>query len=349
MQVNIRTSIRALCLLMAMVVPAGAVYYPVAATAQDSTPSSPSAAITVQGVRTATLPYGSEATVAWTTSGFDVCSVTPGNWHGTQGVKKIDRVTAKQTYTLTCTGPTHTATAYATYAVLPPTFDYLRSSLKSAETIANRDALNDMSWRVYDANARYQAGKVEQSKHILAATVTRANKLVEKKKLSADAGTKYVSAVAALTASWGKPTPVPDVLPADAIMAVAPNGGYPAQWANPPRGTVIDAWGMFNRESVSYAAWKVYDTYGSMPFWGGNPNQWPDKARGVGIRVDFIAEPRSVAILNRGAYGHAMWVEAVNTDGTVRISQYNNDFTGAYSETTISALQARSLTYIHFK
>jgi surface antigen/peptidoglycan hydrolase CwlO-like protein len=124
------------------------------------------------------------------------------------------------------------------------------------------------------------------------------------------------------------------------------HGGYPALWNNSPQDTMIDSWGMYNRECVSYTAWKVYQTYGYMPYWGGvgNANQWPGDAQRAGISTGSVPKPNSVAIWNVGAFGHAMWVEAVN-GSTIYVSQYNYDYQGHYSEMSING---SGLTYIYF-
>lgn len=124
------------------------------------------------------------------------------------------------------------------------------------------------------------------------------------------------------------------------------HGGYPAEWNNAGQDTVLDSWGMYNRECVSYTAWKVYQTYGYMPYWGGsgNANQWPGDAIRAGIPIGSTPKVHSVAIWNVGAFGHAMWVEAVNGN-TIYVSQYNYDYQGHYSEMSISA---SGLTYIYF-
>jgi len=128
------------------------------------------------------------------------------------------------------------------------------------------------------------------------------------------------------------------------------HGGYPARWDNVAQDSVIDSWGMYNRECVSYAAWKVYSTYGYMPYWGGsgNANQWPGNAQRAGIPTSSTPKADTVAIWNVGSYGHAMWVEAVNSDGSLWVSQYNYDYQGHYSEMAVSASMARNLTYIYF-
>jgi surface antigen len=133
------------------------------------------------------------------------------------------------------------------------------------------------------------------------------------------------------------------------VVAGDPNhGGYPAKWDAPIRqDSRLDSWGMYNRECVSYAAWKVYQTYGSMPYWGGvgNANQWVRDARRAGIATGPTPAVHSVAISMRGYYGHAMWVEKVAGD-MIYVSQYNYDLHGHYSEMW---LHASDLTYIYFK
>lgn len=128
------------------------------------------------------------------------------------------------------------------------------------------------------------------------------------------------------------------------------HGGYPAYLDNAAQDSLVDPWGMYNRECVSYTAWKVQQTYGYMPYWGGvgNANQWPGNAARAGIPTGNTPRANSVAVWNVGYYGHVMWVEAVNSDGSIWISQYNYDFNGHYSEMLVSASMAANLTYIYF-
>lgn len=124
-------------------------------------------------------------------------------------------------------------------------------------------------------------------------------------------------------------------------------GGYPGRWCNIPMDTVVDNWGMYNRECVSYTAFRVAASGRHMPYWGGvgNANQWDDNARAAGIPVDGNPQPGDVAISNSGYYGHAMYVESVNPNGTINISQYNASWTGTYSTNTITV---GNLVFIHF-
>lgn len=131
-------------------------------------------------------------------------------------------------------------------------------------------------------------------------------------------------------------------------------GGYPAMWCEIPMDSVIDAWGMYNRECVSYTAFKVHQDYLSgrnnrdMPYWGGigNANQWDDNAYAYGIPVDNNPTPGAIAVSNSGFYGHVMYVESVNGDGTFNISQYNASLDGRYS--TRSNVSRAGLVFIHF-
>lgn len=124
-------------------------------------------------------------------------------------------------------------------------------------------------------------------------------------------------------------------------------GGYPGQWCNIPMDSVADNWGMYNRECVSYTAFRVAASGRHMPYWGGagNANQWDDNAYAAGIPADSSPRAGDVAISNAGYYGHAMYVESVNPNGTINISQYNADLRGTFSTNTISP---GGLVFIHF-
>ncbi|HSX05367.1 MAG TPA: CHAP domain-containing protein [Candidatus Saccharimonadales bacterium] len=125
------------------------------------------------------------------------------------------------------------------------------------------------------------------------------------------------------------------------------HGGYPAVWDNAVQDSQLDSWGMYNRECVSYTAWKVYQTYGNMPNWGGvgNANQWVRDARRAGIATGSTPQVHAVAISMAGYYGHAMWVEKVSGN-MIYVSQYNYDLRGHYSEMWV---KSSYFTYIYFK
>ena len=133
-----------------------------------------------------------------------------------------------------------------------------------------------------------------------------------------------------------------------AIAGDPAHGRYPTKWDAPVmQDSRLDNWGMYNRECVSYTAWKVYETFGHMPYWGGvgNANQWPADARAAGIPTGSTPKVHSVAVSMRGYYGHTMWVEKVKGN-KIYVSQYNYDLQGRYSEMWVDA---SNFTYIYFK
>lgn len=133
----------------------------------------------------------------------------------------------------------------------------------------------------------------------------------------------------------------------------AGGGGYPGVWANAPIDSLVDSWGMYNRECVSYVAYRVAANYRAtgrgydMPYWGGrgNANQWPGNAAGAGIPTGYTPKARAAAVVPGGVYGHIMYVESVNSDGTITVSDYNLAWDGLYRNYKRSAA---GLVYIYF-
>lgn len=120
------------------------------------------------------------------------------------------------------------------------------------------------------------------------------------------------------------------------------NGGYPSLWANSGMDTLVDNWGMYNRECVSYAAFKVNQAYGNMPYWGGDryvqgeflsghAKYWKRASQLAGIPGGTEPKKGAVGVVSTGQYGHAAWVEGVNRDGTINISHYNVNWNGNYA------------------
>ena len=159
---------------------------------------------------------------------------------------------------------------------------------------------------------------------------------------------------AALQRSGGSSTI--NVLPGD------PNkGGYPWEagcwvdanaWSHGgPGGDGTDPLGYGCRQCVSYTAWRVGKQTGDFPRYWGNANMWPDNAREVGYATGRTPRVNSVGVISAGQYGHVVWIEAVNGDGTVDISQYNyynagGSGWGHYSKMRVPA--STYDTYIYF-
>lgn len=115
----------------------------------------------------------------------------------------------------------------------------------------------------------------------------------------------------------------------------------------------IDEWQLYNRECVSYAAYAAYYRFGKRVngFSGrGNAGEWPDSAPALmGATTNNTPAVGAVAIrpVSYGfPMGHAMVVEAVLSDGWVKVSQFNFAVDGRYSTMEIPASAA---VYVHFK
>ena len=147
-----------------------------------------------------------------------------------------------------------------------------------------------------------------------------------------------------------------NILPGD------PNkGGYPWEtgcfvdafaWSHGGvNGDGADPLGYGCRQCVSYAAWRVGQHTGKFPYFWGNANQWPSSASAAGIQTGSTPRENSVGVISAGQYGHVVWVESVNGDGTIDVSQYNyynagGSGWGHYSKMRVNA--ATYDTYIYF-
>ena len=117
-------------------------------------------------------------------------------------------------------------------------------------------------------------------------------------------------------------------------------------------------------ECTSYAGWKAYEATGGRLAisWWGHAKSWAASALARGFQVDNIPSANSIGqsgTPSSGGTGHVFWVESVNADGTVNITEYNNwwstgKLTGSYhvgdfGAQTITAAEARKYNYIHIR
>lgn len=119
------------------------------------------------------------------------------------------------------------------------------------------------------------------------------------------------------------------------------NGGYPyndyafsmVPWGCGP-GEGPDRWGYCTRQCVSYAAWAVERSGRQAPMYYGNAKNWVYAAP-----ADWqytTPQAGDVGVATGGGFGHVAYVEQVYGNGTMRISQYNAQVSGEYSEATVS-------------
>jgi surface antigen len=123
-----------------------------------------------------------------------------------------------------------------------------------------------------------------------------------------------------------------------------------------------DPWALFYRECVSYVAWKLSSQgYGVRGFGGaGHAYQWPSTTSGwrddAGQRiVTQSSSPSKGNALVFGAgvqgaawTGHVMYVEDVYGDGSIRVSEYNWDGYGSYSERRLQPGEYSGGTFLTF-
>lgn len=127
------------------------------------------------------------------------------------------------------------------------------------------------------------------------------------------------------------------------------SGGYPYCGV---MDSYSDPWGLYNRECVSYSAWRATQMGKKVGHFNGqgNAGQWPDSASSwMGATVNNTPAVGAVAILPPTAglapIGHSMNVEAILGGGWIRVSQYNFGGTGEFSTMDI---QASGVVFVHF-
>ncbi|MBR3131349.1 CHAP domain-containing protein [Candidatus Saccharibacteria bacterium] len=112
-----------------------------------------------------------------------------------------------------------------------------------------------------------------------------------------------------------------------------------------------DQWG-YVCQCVHYAGYKAYEFWGADISYWGNAYSWDESAVARGYVVDRNPAPFTVAVSNYGAWGHVMWVESVNSDGSINISEYNNPYSSASGLEGDygfrSGVSTAGLVFIHF-
>ncbi len=127
---------------------------------------------------------------------------------------------------------------------------------------------------------------------------------------------------------------------------------YPKEWKNAANDSMIDTWGMYNRQCTSFAAWRLhsankfnFDRAGLS--W--MAYEWGVNARSLGYKVDKKPAVGAIAWWKSSGSnysGHVAWVAEVKGN-TVVIEEYNFDGNGKYHKRSISKSDVSG--YIHFK
>lgn len=147
------------------------------------------------------------------------------------------------------------------------------------------------------------------------------------------------------TNNAAQPTQTTQAVPAAPVYA----DSYPADLKGAPVSSKIDQWGMNNRQSTSYTAWKVSESGATMPKWGytgkGDAKYWLDNATASSIAQGTTPKVHSVAVRTSGGTGFTAWVEAIDGDNVI-ITSYNFDNTGEFKQMSVPASYFNG--YIYF-
>ena len=104
---------------------------------------------------------------------------------------------------------------------------------------------------------------------------------------------------------------------------------YPEPYRSAAKDSMLDPSTCYNRECVSYCAWKICETEGNWPPRTGSMNakEWIYRLPSWGYKE--VAEPKNggkyVGVTTKGIYGHVIWFEFDNT-----ITEYNYSSVGNF-------------------
>ncbi len=110
-------------------------------------------------------------------------------------------------------------------------------------------------------------------------------------------------------------------------------------------------------ECTSYAAWKVHEHYGVDWVMWGNAGDWIYTAQALGVNISVgVPVANSVGQAGGGPFGHVFWVESINSDGSLNVTEYNNAYAtqlysgdfhyGDFGSRTVSAAEATQYNYL---
>lgn len=77
-------------------------------------------------------------------------------------------------------------------------------------------------------------------------------------------------------------------------------------------------------QCTSYAGWKAQEYFGIYISSWGDAKSWGYSAQRQGYVVNDTPAPHTIAYSTSGIYGHVMWVESINANGTINLTEYNN-------------------------
>jgi surface antigen len=100
----------------------------------------------------------------------------------------------------------------------------------------------------------------------------------------------------------------------------------------------VASYGGTNTYDYGYCTWYVKNMRGaSLPNGLGNANTWYERARAMGMAVGSAPAPGAVGTTTAGSLGHVVYVESLNDNGTINISEMNYTAFATVSHRTVSA------------
>ncbi len=101
-----------------------------------------------------------------------------------------------------------------------------------------------------------------------------------------------------------------------------------------------------NTYDYGYCTWYVKNRRGaSLPNMLGNANTWYSRAAAAGMAVGSAPRPGAVGTTTRGSLGHVVYVESVNPDGSIIISEMNAS--AGWGKSNTRTAEASEFVYIY--
>ena len=137
-----------------------------------------------------------------------------------------------------------------------------------------------------------------------------------------------------------------DIPPAVALPAITPGVETPRDNTPVPKiAAPASNYGGGNTYDYGYCTWYVKNRRGSsLPNGLGNANTWYARAQAMGMATGTTPRDGAVGTTTRGALGHVVYVESVNGDGTINISEMNAP---TFGKTTYRKAAASEFVYIY--
>ena len=107
------------------------------------------------------------------------------------------------------------------------------------------------------------------------------------------------------------------------------NNTYPYRYNCPADNVRYSAYGGAVCQCTSYASYKALEKWGISNTWGGHAYNYVNAvgytvpSTGAKTYVDKNPAANTIAIQLGGSYGHVMWVESVNANGSINVTEYN--------------------------